>query len=156
MLYFTLNINPSRNMKSFLLASLFLLSIGFVSAQSNLKVPKKARSEFQAKYEGAQGTWAKKKDVYIATFNKDGVAWSVEYNEKGTWLQTYHPVDLDKLPNEITKYIKQGYQDFELVRASYEDNSNGVYTVVVVKKGSRKLELLFDRQNRFSTENKAK
>lgn len=103
-----------------IICSLFFafLAVGIVAA-NGIDVPTKVASTFKAKYPSAEDVvWDMANDHYIATFNLDGSDASSTFEKDGTWKETVTEISEDELPEEISKYLEDNYDDNNINSAS--------------------------------------
>lgn len=103
-----------------IVCSLFfaLLLVGGVAAKG-IDVPSKVTSTFNEKYPSAVDVvWDMENELYTATFNFDGINSNATFQVDGIWIETVTEISEDEVPEEISKYLEENYDNNDINFAS--------------------------------------
>jgi hypothetical protein len=109
-------------MKQFIF--LLLIASITISLHAQDRTPRKVKKAFEAQYpEAKDATWSStgeraKEMEYRAEYTLQGGEQASNYDYKGNWLITIIFIEIDELPDAVTKEIDEEYMNARLLRAA--------------------------------------
>lgn len=110
------------------------------------KVPQKVKDAFEAKFPHAKSVkWEQEeKGEWEAEFKMQGVEFSANFNEDGTWMETEHELENGDLPKAVADRLNTDFSGFEIEEAEMVEREEGVFYEVELEKGKTETKLLVD------------
>jgi uncharacterized membrane protein YkoI len=110
------------------------------------KVPQKVKDAFEAKFPHAKSVkWEQEvKGEWEAEFKMQGIEFSANFNEDGTWLETEHELENGDLPKPVADRLNTDFSGFEIEEAEMVEREDGLFYEVELKKGKTETKLLID------------
>ena len=122
-------------------------------------IPTAVMDAYKAKYaDVSTSKWKKTKKGNFKAFHKDGEN-KVEatFSPDGTWKHSRTKLATANIPESISAYVSDNYEDYELKKVVHHDNAGkGMKYLVHLKKGEEKMKLVFDKDGEFEKVRQAK
>jgi hypothetical protein len=128
------------------MVAMAIITIAPLGAQkvSSDKIPATVINAFKAKFPGATKIkWeiAEAKD-YEAEFKLDGVEYSANFAQDGTWLETETEMEVSQLPQAVSQAITKDFAGFKIEEAEKTETSDHkTYYEVEISKDKETLEV---------------
>jgi hypothetical protein len=149
----------SNELKINFMKKLFFLTVmagviglsGYGQKIKQSQVPAAAKTTFEKKYPGVQGSWDKEDGNYEANFKQGGKDMSVLIDKDGPILETETDIAVTDLPKAAQDYVKQHYAGAKITEAAKIIKANGDinYEAEVNHK-----DVVFDVNGKFIKETK--
>ena len=107
--------------------------------------PEAVTASFAIQYPGMQAEWEQEADnAWEGEFTKEGVEYSVAYDNNGTWLATEHEIALTDIPAPVKAAITKQFAGYEIGEAEMVETGSGMMFEFELKKGEEELEVVMD------------
>ena len=129
--------------KSIMMMSL-LLGFGVMScAQST---PSAVMSAFEKKFPNAKSVeWEKENDSeWEAEFKLNGVEYSANFSNDGTWKETEHEIKESELPSAVKRTLTNQFAEYEVEDVEMIETPEFSGYEIEIEKGKETIELLID------------
>ncbi len=129
-------------MKKLFIAALITVAAGTSAfAKDVTKVDYKVKSNFEAKFNGAQNVVWSAREAYVkAQFQLSGENVEAFFNEEGDLIGTSRKLDFKQLPLNAIQKIKKSYEDFKVVETiEFDLDGDRSYYVSLEKEGKTQI-----------------
>lgn len=129
--------------KSIMMMSL-LLGFGVMScAQST---PSAVKSAFEKKFPNAKSVeWEKENDSeWEAEFKLNGVEYSANFSNDGTWKETEHEIKESEIPSAVKRTLTNQFAEYEVEDVEMIETPEFSGYEIEIEKGKETIELLID------------
>jgi hypothetical protein len=117
------------------------------------KIPQAAKQSFKAQEAGVKGEkWEIEDGIYVVEFEKDGVEMEIGYDKDGNMMFIETEIEIGDLPVNVLEYIQEKYPEAETEGAEKIVKSVEVYYEVELELDETEIELLFDSDGNFFSE----
>ena len=133
--------------KSIMIMSL-LLGFGVMSyAQS---APSAVKSAFEKKFPNAKSVeWKKENDSeWEAEFKLNGVEYSANFSNDGTWKETEHEIKESELPNAVKNTLNDQFGDYKVEDVEMIETPGFSGYEIEIEKGKETIELVIDNSGK--------
>ncbi|MGI9550685.1 MAG: PepSY-like domain-containing protein [Aurantibacter sp.] len=120
-----------------------LAIVAWASAQH---IPNKVRDAFSKKFPQVSiVSWSKESNTeWEAEFDLDGVEYSAEFLEDGTWLETEHEIKKKDLPRKVKVLLGHEFSDFRISEVEISETKDGSFYEIELENRSSEMELVLD------------
>jgi len=110
------------------------------------EVPQKPREAFSRKFPSAtEISWDRESDGgWEAEFKMDGVPYSAEFLEDGTWQATEHEIREKDLPKEVILTLKNEFREYTIEESEISETMDGIFYEIELDGKHSDLEVLID------------
>ncbi len=122
------------------------LSYVLLGCAQNTLVPKLVSEAFAQKFPSAKKPqWEKESDTeWEAEFKLDGVEFSANFQEDGTWMETEHEIKLKEVPENLRGSLKANFADYKVEEVEVSETEEGTIYEFELEKGSEAWEVAID------------
>lgn len=130
--------------------TMFSLLVGFAlvscAQESESKTPTAVEDAFKAKFPSAKSVkWAKENATeWEVEFKMNGVNYSANFSNEGTWKETEHAVKIGTLPEPIKTALSELFSGYKVEEAEMVETPDFSGYEVEIEKGEQSLEVVFD------------
>jgi hypothetical protein len=144
-------------MKKLAFLPVVLLLLTGMSACSQSRVPETVKTTFKKKFPSAQHVdWGREgKTEWEAEFRMNGKDMSANFDLHGHWKETETDLSVPELPASVQTELQQHFADYKIKEAAYTQTELSDMYEVIIKKGSHRLEITFDKQGKMTNEEAA-
>ena len=141
-------------MKKLAFLPVVLLLLMGLSACSQSRVPEAVKTTFRKKFPTVQNVdWGREgKTEWEAEFTLNGKDMSANFDQHGHWKETETDLSLQELPATITTELQHRFPGYQIKEAARTQTELSEFYEVIIKKGSRKLEISFDMKGKMINE----
>lgn len=127
------------------IAATALISLN-VNGQTSKIVPVIVKTAFAQKFLKATDVkWGKEgTKEWEAEFKMDGKAFSANFDNKGTWIETEYVITSKEIPTAVKATIEKDYAGYKMRESEISENSKGKIYEFELVKGKTKVEVAFD------------
>lgn len=139
---------------------LLIAAFGSISTNaqkiSSDKVPAAVTSSFKTKFpEVVNAEWEMEKADYEASFKKNGVEMSANFDNEGKWLETETEIKVSALPAAVSATLKKDFADYKVDEAcKVESVKDGNCYEVEVEKGKESFDVLISTDGKVLSKTK--
>jgi flagellar motor switch/type III secretory pathway protein FliN len=114
--------------------------------QTEKNVPLEVRTTFSEKFpEAAKVKWDKENATeWEAEFNLNGVEYSANFDESGTWLETEYKISSEELPEAVIATLDIEFGDYSVDLAEVSETQMGKVFELTLKNGKEEMEISTD------------
>ena len=128
---------------SIIITCLWLLSATPLKAQESL--PAKINDYIVLNYHDATDIeWYSQEDKIIVEFKEKGFEFKIFLNKNYNLLETHKQVNPSKLPTQITDYLENEIEDYEILNCTLIKDNSRHYFEILVETETDVYEFLFD------------
>lgn len=138
-----------KNLKwATLVVMTLIFGAGIYAFQANEVVPEKVKQAFALKFPKVKKVkWDKESEIeWEAEFKLDGMGYSANFLENGTWKETEHELKRNQIPNKIQDIVAASFAGFEIEEAEISETDEGSNYEIEVEKGKEVYEVTMDMQ----------
>ena len=108
--------------------------------------PKAVKEAFAKKFPLVKKVkWNKENSTeWEAEFKMDGVEYSANYLEDGTWIETEHGVKMTDVPSNVKKTLDTDYKSYKIEEAEISETQEGSVYEFEIKKDKEMMEVAID------------
>ena len=130
------------------LAALF--GTGLFAYAGDGSVPTRVKEAFAKKFPQAKKVkWDKESDSeWEAEFKMDGVEYSANFLEDGTWKETEHEIKTGEIPDMVQAMLHTEFKGYEIEEAEISETSDGLTYEFEMEKGEKDLEVRIDARGK--------
>ncbi len=123
-----------------------LLAFGLKS-----EVPQKVKDAFTQKFPAAKSIkWDKESDTeWEAEFKMNGVAYSANFLEDGTWKETEHELAKKEIPADIYDSLMKAFPTYKVEEAEISETAEGSVYEFAIEKGKTEMEVTVDMNGKI-------
>ncbi len=110
-------------------------------------VPQKVKDAFFKKFPTVNVLeWSQEPETeWEVEFDMDGMEYSANFLEDGTWKETEHKIKKNAIPKNIRLLIKAEFPKFRIEQAEIVENPQGVFYKLRLEKGKSEIEVVIDK-----------
>jgi hypothetical protein len=122
------------------------MGFGPMGCAQNTVAPKLVSEAFTQKFPSAQKLkWDKESDTeWEAEFKLNGVEYSANFLEDGTWKETEHEIKLKEVPENIRGSLKANFADYKVEEVEVSETEEGTLYEFELEKGIEEWEVALD------------
>lgn len=135
-------------MKKSIMMMSILLGFGVMScAQST---PSSVKSAFEKKFPKAKSVeWEKENDSeWEAEFKMNGVEYSANFSNDGTWKETEHEIKESELPSAVKSTLIDQFGDYKVEEVEMIEAPEFSGYEIEIEKGEETIELVIDNSGK--------
>jgi hypothetical protein len=142
---------------STILAGLFLLFSASAFTPFGINVSPRIKSSFEKDFaSGSDVTWAKKEDLYLASFKAEDQNLVAAYNDNGDLLSVSREITLEKLPLAVSLALQSKYSGYNISNSVIELLTEGTTYFINAENEKYKVKLQADTAGNITVINKTK
>ena len=113
--------------------------------------PTKVNNAFKAKFPNAKYVeWEKEKETeWEAEFKLNGVEYSANFLNDGTWKETEHEIKVSELPNSVRNTLSTEFSGYEIEGAEMTETPEFSGYEVEIEKGEETIEVVLDKSGKI-------
>ncbi|MCJ7466047.1 MAG: PepSY-like domain-containing protein [Maribacter sp.] len=125
---------------------LIAVSGGLIAFGLKSEVPQKVMDAFTQKFPKAKSIqWDKESDTeWEAEFKMNGVEYSANFLEDGTWKETEHELAKKEIPADIYASLMKEFPLYKVEEAEISETEEGPVYEFAIEKGKTKMEVVVD------------
>lgn len=129
-----------------------VLGLGLFSFTNERTVPVKVQEAFAKKYPKIKKVkWDQESNnEWEAEFKMDGVAYSANFLEDGTWRETEHEIKIKDIPDNVKATLNSEFAGYEIEEAEISETVDGLTYEFEIEKGEEELEVAIDAQGKVT------
>lgn len=123
-----------------------LLGLALFAFASNRSVPLRVKAAFVKKFPQVKKVkWDKESDAeWEAEFKMNGMEYSANFLEDGTWKETEHEIEQKDIPDAVKATLDTELSGYEIEEAEISETVDGLTYEIEVEKGEQELEVSID------------
>ncbi len=127
---------------------LVALALGFTFTACAQKAPESVTSNFSKKYPTAKSVkWEKENDKeWEAEFKMDGMEYSANFSNDGTWLETEKEMKEKDLPEAVKNILNSTFKGYEVEEVEWVETSEYSGYEMELEKGKETLEVVISKE----------
>ncbi len=135
-------------MKALAIIAAIVFSLSLASCASAQDAPQKVKDAFLKKFPTAKSVkWEKENDTeWEAEFKMDGMEYSSNFTQDGTWQETEHEIKMADVPQNVHNTLRNSYSDFKIKESEISETSAGMAYEFELKNGSKKMEVAINSE----------
>jgi hypothetical protein len=127
-------------------AIVFFGGVAVAQEATEVQVPEPVKDAFSCLYPGVKSvSWEFDEINYSASFNLDGKAVSMLFDEYGSLVEVKNEIKFYELPLDVNHLLKEKYSDWHIGSASRINSNGTAYFETVVEKEEETLVLVFNQ-----------
>lgn len=128
-----------------------LLGLALFAFASNRSVPLKVKAAFVKKFPHVKKVkWDKESDAeWEAEFKMDGMEYSANFLEDGTWKETEHEIEQKDIPHAVRATLDNELGGYEIEEAEISETVDGLTYEFEMEKGEEILEVSIDANGKL-------
>ncbi|GAA4282232.1 PepSY-like domain-containing protein [Gaetbulibacter aestuarii] len=135
--------------------------IGLVVAFTALlkhDAPKVVKAAFAKKFPNvSKVTWDKENiSEWEGEFKMDGIAYSVNYEDNGTWKETEHEITISSLPHNLRSQIEKQFPNDNITEVELSVTPDGTFYEIMLGEGDLGTEIIANKSGDILSQNKIK
>ena len=109
------------------LAAVIVIGVGIYAYYQHTNAPESAKKGFAEKFPKATHvSWGKESGTeWEAEFEMDGIEYSANFLEDGTWVETEHEVNEKELPEKVWNVLDKQFNGYRIDEIEYMENREG-------------------------------
>ncbi|WP_431160796.1 PepSY-like domain-containing protein [Flagellimonas beolgyonensis] len=129
-----------------------LLGLALFAFASNRSVPLRVKAAFVKKFPHVKKVkWDKESDAeWEAEFKMDGMEYSANFLEDGTWKETEHEIKIKDIPDTVKATLNSEFAGYEIEEAEISETVDGLTYEFEIEKGEEELEVAIDAQGKVT------
>lgn len=129
-----------------------LLGLTLFAFTSNRSVPLRVKAAFVKKFPHVKKVkWDKESDAeWEAEFKMDGMEYSANFLEDGTWKETEHEIKIKDIPDTVKATLNSEFAGYEIEEAEISETVDGLTYEFEIEKGEEELEVAIDAQGKVT------
>jgi uncharacterized membrane protein YkoI len=137
--------------KLMLLLMLTFLSFGVHACSNDQDVPQKVKQAFTTKFPAAKKVkWEKENESeWEAEFKMDGLEYSANFSEDGSWQETEHEIKKNEVPANILSILNAEFPGYKIEEAEISETAEGKFYEFELEKGGEDIEVTLDLQGKI-------
>jgi uncharacterized membrane protein YkoI len=130
---------------------LVALSGGLIAFGLKSEVPQKVKDAFTQKFPTAKSIkWDKESDTeWEAEFKMNGVEYSANFLEDGTWKETEHELAKKEIPADIYASLMKEFPLYKVEEAEISETNEGSVYEFAIEKGKTEMEVIVDMHGKI-------
>ena len=122
------------------------MACGLLGCAQHAEAPKLVNEAFVKKFPSAQKVkWDKESDTeWEAEFKMNGVEFSANFLEDGSWKETEHEIKLKEVPENIKGTLKTNFADYKVEEVEVSETEEGTVYEFELEKGDEEWEVAID------------
>lgn len=121
--------------------------------QETGKIPELVKKNFKSQEAGVKSEkWEIEDGIYVVEFEKDGVEMEIGYDKDGNIMFIETEIEIGDLPVNVLEYIEEKYPESEIEGTEKIVKSVEVYYEVELELDETEIEILFDSDGNFLSE----
>jgi hypothetical protein len=122
------------------------LGCGIMGCAQNQGAPDSVTEAFAQKFPSAQKVkWDKESDTeWEAEFKMNGVEFSANFLEDGSWKETEHEIKLKEVPENIKGTLKTNFADYKVEEVEVSETEESTLYEFELEKGREAWEVAID------------
>lgn len=114
--------------------------------QTARDLPPGVQSAFTQKFPDATRVkWDKENDAeWEAEFILNGVEYSANFDNSGTWMETEHEISASDIPEAIKSTLDKAYPDYNIEVSEISETADGKVFEFSLKSGTKKVSVSID------------
>jgi len=128
-----------------------LLGLALFAFASNRSVPLRVKAAFVKKFPQVKKVkWDKESDTeWEAEFKMDGMEYSANFLEDGTWRETEHEIKQKDIPDVVRVTLDSELSGYEIEEAEISETVDGLTYEFEMEKGEEELEVSIDSHGKL-------
>ena len=138
-------------MKTLKLLAIMLFSASLFAGTVKKEVPKVVKDAFAKKFPNAKSvSWDQENaSEWEAEFKMDGMEYSANFDNQGTWKETEHEVKKSDVPQNVMASLKKEFSGYKIKESEISESSKGMVYEFEVKKSGEAMEVAIDKNGRI-------
>jgi hypothetical protein len=130
--------------------TLLTLLTGFALVSFAQGPPAKVEDAFKVKFSKATSIeWEKENEKeWEAEFKMNGVNYSANFSNEGTWKETEHKIKTEDLPEAVKHTLASEFKGYETKKSEMVETPKFTGYEVRVVKGDESIELVMDKEGK--------
>jgi len=114
-------------------------------------VPKVVKDAFAKKFPDAKSvSWDQEdQSEWEAEFKMDGMEYSANFDNQGTWKETEHEVKEGDVPQNVMAALKKEYSGYKIKESEISETGNGMVYEFMIKKSGKGMEVAIDKNGKI-------
>ena len=132
--------------KAVFTAGLVLVAVIAIAFTTQTKAPQAVLEAFVRKFPDAKNVNWDKENVseWEAEFKWNGVKYSANFLENGTWQETEHKIKESEVPQNVLASLKTNFPGYEIKESEISETPSATVYEFGVKKGGEEMEVAID------------
>jgi len=137
--------------KMMLLPTFLLLSFGGQAVLGHQEIPQKVQQAFTTKFPGAKKVkWEKENEIeWEAEFKINGVEYSANFLEDGSWQETEHEIKKNEVPVNILSILNTEFPGYKIDAAEISETAEGKFYEFELEKGKEEIEVILSWEGKL-------
>ena len=121
-----------------------ILGLGIYAVAQRTSAPFRVQASFVKKFPNVKKvTWDKESEKeWEAEFKMDGIEYSANFLEDGTWKETEHEIKKNDIPESVLATLQTQFLGYSIDGVELIENPNGSQYEIGLEKGKEEIEVL--------------
>ncbi len=121
-----------------------ILGLGIYAFAQRTSAPFRVQASFVKKFPNVKKvTWDKESEKeWEAEFKMDGIEYSANFLEDGTWKETEHEIKKNDIPESVLATLQTQFLGYSIDGVELIENPNGSQYEIGLEKGKEEIEVL--------------
>lgn len=121
-----------------------ILGLGIYAFAQRTSAPLRVQASFVKKFPNVKKvTWDKESEKeWEAEFKMDGIEYSANFLEDGTWKETEHEIKKNDIPENVVTTLKKQFSEYSIDEVEFIEDPNGSQYEIGLEKEKEEIEVL--------------